>query len=134
MALDFDAADRQIFDSRAAPGPAVRLPKGPDEYFHQEFVRALFERTLDAVRAECQAAGRGIQFQIFERYDVAPGEDVSYALLATEFGLTSTQVTNYLAAVRRSFRAHALEALAGLCGSRAEFRREARDLFGVEVE
>ena len=29
---------------------------------------------------------------------------------------------------------HALAALAGLCGSEAEFSREARDLFGVEVE
>ena len=134
VVLDFDTADREILASRAAPRPALSLSEGPDEYFHQEFVRALFERTLDAVRTECHATGRAVHFQIFERYDVAPGEAVSYAQLATEFGLTSTQVTNYLAAARRSFRTHALEALAGLCGSRAELRREARELFGVEVE
>jgi hypothetical protein len=36
--------------------------------------------------------------------------------------------------VRRRFRDLALEALRALCGSEAEFRREARDLFGLEVE
>ena len=48
--------------------------------------------------------------------------------------LTTTQVTNYLARVRRRFRERALETLRALCGSEAEFRREARDLFGLEVE
>lgn len=127
VALDFEAADRELLGHHAAPA-------GPDEYFHQEFVRALFERALDAVRTECQAAGRGVHYTLFERYDVAPGEAVSYAQLANEFGLTVAQVTNYLGQIRRAFRAHALAALSVLCGSESEFRREARELFGVEVE
>jgi hypothetical protein len=48
--------------------------------------------------------------------------------------LTTTQVTNYLAQIRRSFRERALEALRGLCGSEAEFKREARDLFGMDLD
>jgi hypothetical protein len=36
--------------------------------------------------------------------------------------------------VRRSFRMHALEALRALCGTHDEYRREARELFGVEIE
>lgn len=127
IALDFDGADREILDHRPASA-------GPDEYFHQEFVRALFERALHALRCECQSSGRTVHYALFERYDIAPGEDVSYAQLASEFNLSATQVTNYLAQVRRAFRARALEALAGLCGGEAEFRREARELFGVEVE
>lgn len=126
VALDFDAADRELVHVRA-------VSAGPEEYFHQEFVRALFERALHAVREDCAASGRSLHYTIFERYDVAPGADVSYAQLAEEFGLSVTQVTNYLAHVRRAFRAHALDALAGLCGSDAEFRREAREIFGVEV-
>ncbi len=43
-------------------------------------------------------------------------------------------MTNNLAQVRRRFRERALETLRGLCGSDEEFRREARDLFGLEVE
>lgn len=126
VGLDFDAADREL---RHVPTAAA----GPEEYFQQEFVRALFERALHAVRAECEASGRSVHYSLFERYDVAPGADVSYTQLADEFGLSVTQVTNYLAHVRRTFRARALGALAGLCGSDAEFRREAREIFGVEV-
>ncbi len=59
---------------------------------------------------------------------------MSYAQLAAEFGLTTAQVTNTLAQVRRRFRDRALASLRGLCGSNEEFRREARELFGVEVE
>jgi len=43
-------------------------------------------------------------------------------------------VTNYLAFARRSFRSHALAALESLTGSRDEFRREAREIFGLEIE
>lgn len=127
VALDFDAAEREVLDLGSAPA-------GPDEYFHQEFVRALFDRALQALRSECETSGRSLHYTLFERYDVAPADDVSYAQLAAEFDITATQVTNYLAQVRRAFRGRALEALATLCASDAEFRREAREIFGVEVE
>jgi DNA-directed RNA polymerase specialized sigma24 family protein len=126
--LDFDGADREILSRR---GPASAEP---DEYFHQEFVRALFERSLAAVRIEFEATGRAVHYSLFERYDLSPVTGVSYAQLANEFNLTTAQVTNYLAQIRRAFRARALEALRGLCGSDAEYRREARELFGVDVE
>lgn len=125
--LDFDAADRELSELAAAPAAV-------DDFFHQEFVRALFERALEALRADCRASGRTVPLALFERYDVAPEEGVSYAQLAREFSITTTQVTNYLAQVRRAFRQRALEALRGLCGSEAEFRREARELFGVESD
>ena len=125
--LDFDGADREIVARSSSA-------TDPDEYFHQEFVRALFERSLNAVRSELEAAGKGVHYTLFERYDVAPAPGVSYAQLAEEFGLTTTQVTNYLAQVRRTFRTRALDALRGLCGSDAEYAREARELFGVDVE
>jgi RNA polymerase sigma factor (sigma-70 family) len=127
VSLDFDGAEREILARQGAEST------GPDEYFHQEFVRALFERALDAVRAELETSGRRLHYTLFERYDLAPVEGVSYAQLAEEFQLTTTQVTNYLAQVRRAFRTRALEALRGLCGSESEYQREARELFGVDV-
>src|SRR5688572_13495145 len=115
---------------------ALRLTTTPEaeECFHREFVRALFERSLDGVRKEYVAAGRHVHLALFERYDLDPAEGVSYAALAKEFGLTSAQVTNYLVQIRRSFRLRALETLRLLCGSDEEFRREGRELFGLEVE
>ena len=128
LALDFDGAEREVASSRL-----VSMPE-PDEYFHQEFIRALFDKAVQAVRAEYAANSRQTHFTLFERYDLTPADGVSYAQLAREFNLTTTQVTNYLAQVRRHFRERVLETLRGLCGTDAEFRREARELFGVEVE
>jgi DNA-directed RNA polymerase specialized sigma24 family protein len=126
--LDFDGAERELAVLQTAA--AVE----PDAFFHQEFVRALFDRTVQELRTECDAAGKSVHFTLFERYDLAPVGGVSYAQLAGELGLTTTQVTNALAQVRRRFRERALDTLRGLCGSDREFRREARELFGVEVE
>ena len=126
VALDFDAAERAV---AADPTPA----NDPEAAFHQEFVRALFERTIRALRAEYAADGRDEHFVLFERYDLAHDDGLSYAQLAREFGLTTTQVTNRLAQVRRRFRERALDELRTLCGTDAEFQREARDLFGLDV-
>ncbi len=128
LSLDFDGAEREV----AARQPALALE--PDDVFHQEFIRALFERAVQDLRAECEAANRHVQFTVFERYDLAPEDEVSYAQLAHDLNLTTTQVTNHLAHARRRFRERALEALRGLCGTEQEFRREARDLFGLDVE
>lgn len=128
LPLDFSSAEDEVIHHEAA------APADAEEFFRREFVRALFERTVAEVRKDCSAAGRDVQFALFERYDIDAGDDVSYSSLAQEFGLTQAQVTNYLAQVRRSFRVRALETLRTLCGSDEEFRREARELFGVEVE
>jgi RNA polymerase sigma factor (sigma-70 family) len=128
LPLDFDGAEREM-RSRAASALAE-----PDELFHQEFVRALFDRVVSELRSEYREKDRPVHFLLFERYDLDPADGVSYAQLAKEFGLTATQVTNTLAQVRRRFRERALVELRGLCGSDEEFRREARDLFGLEVE
>jgi RNA polymerase sigma factor (sigma-70 family) len=125
--LDFASAEHELAHHAAVP-PDV------DQFFRDEFVRALFDRALAEVRAEFEAADRRRHLDLFTRYDLDPAEGVSYAQLAAEFGMTTAQVTNALAQVRRSFRQHALAALEGLTGSRDEFRREARELFGLDVE
>ena len=128
LPLDFDGAEREV-----ASRGLVSMPE-PDEFFHQEFVRALFDKTVRDLRAEYEDKERPVPFALFERYDLAPAEGVSYAQLAQEFHLTQAQVTNHLAQVRRRFRERALDTLRGLCGTDQEFRREARDLFGLEIE
>lgn len=128
LPLDLPGLEETIARQRPTTTPEA------EACFHQEFVRALFERALDEVRREYAAAGRHVHLALFERYDIDPAEGVSYSSLGREFGLTSAQVTNYLVQVRRSFRTRALDALRALCGSDDEFRREGRELFGLEVE
>ena len=127
VSLDFDGAEREVLALHRSGQPE------PEEFFHQEFVRSLFEKTVEELRSEYAASGRAVHFTLFEKYDLVPVEGVSYAQLAREFNLTPTQVTNYLAQVRRRFRERALSTLSALCGSEQEFRREARELFGVEI-
>ena len=127
VSLDFDGAEQEVrAQSLASPADA-------DDFFRQEFVRALFSRAVAQTRDDMERSDRSLHFRLFERYDLDPDQGVSYGTLARELGLTESQVTNYLSLVRRSFRAHALQALRGLCGTDEEFRREARELFGMEV-
>ena len=126
--MDFETAEGEI---------RTREPSDPvdtEEFFRQEYVRSLFARTVDQVQEILEAEGKGIYFQIFERYDLGPAESVSYADLAEEFSLTVSRVTNYLARVRREFRRLVLYNLKMTCGTDDEYRNEARELFGIEVE
>jgi RNA polymerase sigma factor (sigma-70 family) len=126
VSLDFAEAEREL------QAHHFSTPPDAEAFFHREFIRALFDRAVSAVRAEFESSGRSLHVQLFDRYDLAPSDGLTYAQLAQEFGLTTTQVTNYLAQVRRTFRERALEALRTLCGSDEEYRREARELFGIE--
>jgi RNA polymerase sigma factor (sigma-70 family) len=125
--LDFAEAERELAANHDGLADA-------DAFFQREFVRALLDRALTSVHEEYLGSGRETHVRLFEQYDVAGSGDVTYAALAEQYGLTTAQVTNYLAQIRRSFRQHALTALEGLTGTREEFRREARDLFGLDVE
>jgi DNA-directed RNA polymerase specialized sigma24 family protein len=127
LSLDFPGAEREL------AALAEDAASDPDRWFHDEFVRALFASSVDSLREALAAEGKAIVFEVFERYDLRPGPDVSYAALASELSLTTAQVTNHLHAARRRFRDIALERLRALVGTDDEFRAEARDIFGVEV-
>jgi RNA polymerase sigma factor (sigma-70 family) len=130
LSLDFEAADREF-------GSGLAGAEDVEAAFHREFVRSLFGMAVEALRQHSRVHGKEAHFALFERYDLegpdAP-ERVSYRALAEEFDLPVTQVTNYLAWARREFRRLALEALRSMTGSEAEFREEARALFGVDPE
>lgn len=124
LSLDFEGAEAEL--SNAGPSGLT-----PEEYFRREWIRSLFGRAVERLRAHCAAAGRPNRFTVFERYDLEP-EPPTYAQLAAELGTTPVQVTNDLAAARRDFRRLVLEELRELTGSDAEFRSEARDVLGID--
>ena len=127
LPLDFPAAEREL------SAIAVQDRRDLDRFFHDETVRALFAGTVDAMRRAYEGEGKSIIFRVFERHDLHPSADLSYASVAREFDLTSAQVTNYLHAARSRFREQALLNLRGLLGTDDEFRDEARELFGLEI-
>jgi RNA polymerase sigma factor (sigma-70 family) len=127
VTVDFASAEFEL----AGEMPAV-VPDA-EAFFEREFVRALFDRAVQSVRADCMAKGRARHWQLFERYDLADTKP-SYATLAAEYGLTEGQVGGQLAQMRAAFRVQVVAALESLCADRDEFRREARALLGLEIE
>lgn len=123
--LDFQSAEGEL--KRREPS----VPADVDEMFYQEWVRAFFQRAVEDLRASSEASGRTTMFEVFGRYDLAdPTERPTYAELAQELGLTSTTVTNHLAAMRRQFRRHVLDRLRDLTTTEDEFGAEAKRLLG----
>lgn len=127
--LDLPELERSVALRTRGPLP------DDDELFRREVARTLFSMAVDALRAEAAGSGKTIPFQLFVEYDLeGPDRDPrpTYAELAAAHGLPVTQVTNFLAAMRRRFRVLVLERLREMSGSEAEFRAEAKDLLGVE--
>jgi RNA polymerase sigma factor (sigma-70 family) len=131
LSFDFDAAERELAKSAIAPDI------DPEEFFRQESIRSLFADAVAVLRERTSTAGRSVHFAIFERYDLAsPAEGArpTYQMLAAEFDLPVTQITNFLALVRREFRRIVLERLREIAGSESEFRLEAMELLGVDPD
>ena len=137
--LDFAVAESELGSAPGAP-PAGAFAPAPsdadgDEYFRQEWVRALFADAVAALRESCAAAGKEVHFAVFERYDLEDHVDgrPTYAELASALGIPATQVTNYLAFTRRELRRLLLDRLRAMSASDEEFRLEARDLLGIDA-
>ncbi len=100
--LDFDGAEGELGRQ------PVSTELTGEEYFHREWRRHLFGLAVEQLRTECQAAGKTVRMQLFERYDLEEG-GATYEQLAAEFAIPVSQVTNALAAARRDFRRILLE-------------------------
>lgn len=129
LPLDFETAEGEL---RALQ---VTARDTPETFFEAEWTRALFALAVESLRERLKAEGKDLHFLLFERYDLdGDGEAArpTYEALAAAHDIPVTQVTNLLAAARRSFRSVLLERLREVTGSDDEFRDEARRLLGVD--
>jgi RNA polymerase sigma factor (sigma-70 family) len=101
--------------------------ESPEQIFDREWARSMFEVAVDDLRENLRSRGRGVCFEVFERYDLAENP-ASYHELARDFGISESAVTNYLASARRQLRKLVLERLHSVTSSDREFRSEARAL------
>ena len=128
LPLDFPGAERELAER------AIGDLGDPDRFFRDETIRALFGRALESLRGSYDAEGKPQIFRVFDRHDVRPDDQASYATVARELNLSVAQVTNYLHASRRRFRELILMHLRDLVADDHDFRAEARDLLGLEIE
>ncbi|MEP6636982.1 MAG: hypothetical protein ABJB97_09670, partial [Acidobacteriota bacterium] len=128
--LDFSGAEGEL----ALSLPASALTA--EDFFHREWVRSVFTLAVETLRQRYNTTGRSVYFTLFELYDLSDEAEpkVSYATLAVEFDLKTSDVTNYLAAARREFRKVLLEKVRELTATEDEFRAEARSLLGVNIK
>jgi RNA polymerase sigma factor (sigma-70 family) len=128
VSLDYATAEAEL----AALSPQDDY----ERFFAREWVRAIFSAAVRELREQCTRDRHLVRYEIFARYDLAEGDaarSISYAALAAELGLTTSQVTNYLSSMRRQFRAILLERVRALTATDAEFRDEVRELFGFDA-
>jgi len=128
--VDFDALERELARS------PLEAPPSAEDYFHQEWTRALVSSSIAALRAELESKHKLVHFHVFERIDLCedPSQVPSYAELGAAIGLSVTDVTNRLSFARRAFRRHVLLRLRELTASEAEYREEARAVLGVDPD
>jgi RNA polymerase sigma factor (sigma-70 family) len=129
LPLEFEDAEGEL---RCLEPPAA---DDIESFFHREWVRGLVALSVEGLKVESEAAGRTLEFTLFERYDIEPdGQDPrpTYAALAKQLGVSETKVTNALHAMRRRFRQTLLECLRAITASEQEFEAEARELFGAK--
>lgn len=127
LSLDFASAEREV--EQAEP-PAKDTIEG---YFDHEWTRNLLATAVDALREACVASGKEKHFRVFERYVLEddPAGRPSYAALAAELEIQTTDVTNYLAFARRELRRLVLEELREITATEEEFRAEATAVLGI---
>ena len=133
VALDFAGAEEEMGYAVIDPA-SIASTESLEEFFEKEWVRGLFSLAVEDLRKECEAKERDRTFRLFEEYDLAGDETVSYERLAQEYGIPVTDVTNALSWARREFKRIALERLREICGSEEEFHREARAVFGWDAK
>jgi RNA polymerase sigma factor (sigma-70 family) len=101
----------------------------PEEIFEQEWRRQVFALALDDLKAHCEAAGKRVQWEVFEAYDLTGEARPSYGELAARQGIAETSVTNYLAWARRILRGFVEARLRGVTAGEVELRQEMRSLW-----
>ncbi len=105
-----------------------------EDYFRDEWVRSMFAMAVEELQRLCDDRGKTIAYRLFARYDLEDeGRDpeANYRMLAAEFALPVTQVTNHLAWARREFRRIVLDRLREITADNEEFEKEAQLLLGI---
>jgi RNA polymerase sigma factor (sigma-70 family) len=125
VSLDAEQAEREL--GLAAEGV------DPETIFDREWARNVAARSVELLEKRLVALDRRRAFEVFRRYDLhdGPGEP-TYASIAAELGVTTSDVSNQLHAARRELRNIVLGVLREITASEDDYRGEARELLGIE--
>ena len=118
--LDFDEGGRRE--------PVDSLT--PEKVFEREWAVTLVDETLRALRLECEAAGKGSQFEALKQC-LAGEASGTYEQIGSGLGMTEGAVKVAVHRLRRRFRALLREEIAETVADPADVDDELRYLFSV---
>lgn len=114
------------------PTVADSGPLTPEQLFDAAWNEALLADAFKRLEERLARDGRSKVFEIFRRYDVdGDSQDLSYAALGTQMGLSAAQVRHALEAARREFREIVTELLRRHADDPEELATELRSLLGA---
>jgi DNA-directed RNA polymerase specialized sigma24 family protein len=118
-------------ETRSVDGLVASEGRTPEEAFDRQWMNSVIDLALNALKEEMAAAGKELQFNVFDRYSLhrPTGDPPTYAQLAAEFGIKETDVTNYIAACRRSLRARIIDQVRDYAASDLEVTEEIAKYF-----
>jgi RNA polymerase sigma-70 factor (ECF subfamily) len=100
----------------------------PGRAFDAAWRGELVERAVAAVRRRYQDSGRGVRFQAFEAYEMAPPDGrPTYAQIATRLGVRETDVHNHLVRVREELRLEIRAELGRMIADPSQLEEEWRE-------
>lgn len=113
-----------------AAEPADRHGQTPDEVLDAAWRRELLQRAEALLRDELQGNGRGTYYALFRDYYLAEGDEPDHQALARRYGVTRTDVSNWLDHAKRRYRAILERLVTETVTDADELQQELRWLFG----
>ena len=80
----------------------------PEDVFMHNWAKTFLESCVAALRAECEGAGKAVQFHVFEMRMLRE-KPLPTKIVAIELGIAATDVVNYLHRAKERFRRIAQE-------------------------
>jgi len=124
LSLDWQTADTQF-------QIAAKAEPSPDQAFDREWAVALLAKVIERLRAECEAEGRGRQFEELKVSLTAGKGAVSHAAAARALGMDAGAVRVAVHRLRKRYRQLLRDAIAQTLADPAQVDEEMRALFGA---
>ncbi|HEX6811749.1 MAG TPA: ECF-type sigma factor [Planctomycetota bacterium] len=125
------AVTLEALDESAEPvDPSSRTP---DQVLDDAWRRELLEIARAELQRELETGGRAVHWALFRDYFLADGDEPDHNTLAQRFGITRTDVSNWLDHGKRRYRAILRTMVAETVTTEDELQEELRWLFGAEA-
>lgn len=129
-------ANPEVLENLAPVAPG----ESPDSVYDREWLRCLIDDSIEELRSRLNAEGKDVYFDVFRAYCIESGElgpapaassaPVTYAGIASRFGLKESDVRNYLFVCRRDLWELVRRRVRDYVSSEADVESELLDIVG----